>query len=82
MHLRDQSVRRSKLLETNRDPSTNAREEGGCFERLVRVFLTNDDIEKQFYSAVALFNVMTKSSATSSHVRRRVCCIFASSMWR
>lgn len=45
----------SELLETYRVKSTSEREKGEYFERLVRVFLTHDDIQKQFYSAVVPF---------------------------
>ena len=43
------------LLETFRKGSNSEREKGDYFERLVRVFLENDDTQKQYYSAVVPF---------------------------
>lgn len=45
----------SELLETYRAAATNEREKGDYFERLIRIFLENDDIQKQFYSKVIPF---------------------------
>lgn len=56
----------SELLETFRAASTNEREKGDYFERLVRVFLTNDDIQKQFYSAVVPFAEWAKEHGWSN----------------
>jgi len=44
-----------ELLEQYRASSKNEREKGDYFERLVRVFLENDDIQKQHFSAVVPF---------------------------
>lgn len=43
------------LLETFRQGANSEREKGDYFERLVRVFIENDDTQKQFYSAVVPF---------------------------
>lgn len=56
----------SDLLETYRAASANEREKGDYFERLVRVFLTNDDIQKQFYSAVVPFAEWAKEQGWSN----------------
>ncbi|MGB1265827.1 MAG: DEAD/DEAH box helicase [Nereida ignava] len=56
----------SELLETYRAASTNEREKGDYFERLVRVFMTNDDIQKQFYSAVVPFGDWAKEHGWSN----------------
>jgi predicted helicase len=56
----------SELLETYRAASSNEREKGDYFERLVRVFLTNDDIQKQFYSAVVPFAEWAKAQGWSN----------------
>ncbi|WP_394152138.1 DEAD/DEAH box helicase [Loktanella salsilacus] len=44
-----------EILEAYRAASRNEREKGDYFERLVRVFLENDDIQKQFYTKVVPF---------------------------
>jgi predicted helicase len=56
----------TELLETYRAASTNEREKGDYFERLVRVFLTNDDIQKQFYSTVVPFAEWAKEQGWSN----------------
>ena len=43
------------LLNSYRESSRSEREKGDYFERLVRVFLENDDIQKQYYSRVVPF---------------------------
>ena len=43
------------LLNSYRAASQSEREKGDYFERLVRVFLENDDTQKQYYSAVVPF---------------------------
>lgn len=43
------------LLETFRTGSTSEREKGDYFERLIRVFMENDDVQKQFFSTVVPF---------------------------
>ena len=45
----------SDLLKTYRAASTNEREKGDYFERLVRVFLESDDTQKQYYTEVVPF---------------------------
>jgi predicted helicase len=45
-----------ELLDTFRKGSHSEREKGDYFERLVRVFLLNDDIQKQFYEEVVPFS--------------------------
>lgn len=44
------------MLDTFREASQSEREKGDYFERLVRVFLLNDDIQKQFYEEVVPFS--------------------------
>jgi predicted helicase len=56
----------SELLENYRTASTNEREKGDYFERLVRVFMTNDDIQKQFYSDVVPFGDWAKEHGWSN----------------
>jgi len=43
------------LLNAYRESARSEREKGDYFERVVRVFLENDDIQKQFYSKVVPF---------------------------
>jgi predicted helicase len=43
------------LLNAFRESARSEREKGDYFERLVRVFLENDDIQRQFYSKVVPF---------------------------
>ncbi|SIS53337.1 DEAD/DEAH box helicase [Phaeovulum vinaykumarii] len=43
------------LLNAYRESSRSEREKGDYFERLIRVFLENDDIQKQYYSKVVPF---------------------------
>jgi predicted helicase len=45
----------SDLLDTYRVSAKSEREKGDYFERLVRVFFENDDIQKQYYSEVLPF---------------------------
>lgn len=56
----------NELLEAYRAASTNEREKGDYFERLVRLFLTHDDIQKQFYSAVVPFADWAKEQGWSN----------------
>ncbi|WP_419737602.1 DEAD/DEAH box helicase [Ruegeria sp.] len=56
----------SALLETYRAASTSEREKGEYFEKLVRVFLENDDTQKQFYSAVVPFAEWAKAQGWSN----------------
>ena len=44
-----------ELLNAYRESARSEREKGDYFERLLRVFLENDDIQKQFYSQVVPF---------------------------
>lgn len=48
------------LLEKYRRGSRDEREKGGYFERVVRVFLENDDTQKQYYSNVMPFSEWAK----------------------
>lgn len=50
----------NELLERYRAASTNETEKGYYFERLVRVFLEYDDVQKQHYSAVVPFSEWAK----------------------
>jgi len=54
-----------ELLDSFRLASHSEREKGDYFERLVRVFLQNDDIQKQFYSAVEPFSEWAKAQGWS-----------------
>ncbi|WP_226552794.1 DEAD/DEAH box helicase [Celeribacter naphthalenivorans] len=54
-----------ELLEGYRAASQNEREKGDYFERLVRVFLENDDTQKQFYSEVVPFSEWAKAQGWS-----------------
>ncbi|BBI70545.2 hypothetical protein HAALTHF_05320n [Vreelandella aquamarina] len=54
-----------ELLESYRRTSTNEREKGDYFEKLVRVFLEHDDTQKQFYSSVVPFSVWAKEQGWS-----------------
>jgi predicted helicase len=54
------------LLESYRAASTSEREKGDYFERLVRVFLTHDDIQKQHYSEVVPFADWAKAQGWSN----------------
>lgn len=54
------------LLDSYRKSARSEREKGDYFERLVRVFLENDDIQKQFYSKVVPFSVWAKENGWSS----------------
>jgi len=55
-----------ELLDNYRNSSRSEREKGDYFERLVRVFLENDDIQKQYYSEVVLFADWAKSQGWST----------------
>ncbi len=55
-----------ELLEGYRAAAPNEREEGDYFERLVRVFLEHDDIQKQYYSAVVPFSTWAKEQGWSN----------------
>lgn len=55
-----------ELLGKYRTSSTNEREKGDYFEKLVKVFLENDDTQKQFYSSVVPFSHWAKEQGWSS----------------
>jgi predicted helicase len=55
-----------ELLEGYRSAASNEREKGDYFERLVRVFLQNDDTQKQYYSDVVPFAEWAKAQGWSS----------------
>src|SRR6056297_2589445 len=54
------------LLENYRESAQSEREKGDYFERLIRVFLENDDIQKQFYSEVVPFAEWAKEQGWST----------------
>ncbi|MDO5758522.1 MAG: DEAD/DEAH box helicase family protein [Rhodobacterales bacterium] len=58
MQLRD-------LLSSYRQAARSEREKGDYFERVVRVFLENDDTQKQYYSAVVPFADWAKEQGWS-----------------
>ena len=54
-----------ELLESFRGAARSEREKGDYFERLIRVFLENDDIQKQYYSEVVPFADWAKAQGWS-----------------
>lgn len=54
-----------ELLNAYRESACSEREKGDYFERLLRVFLENDDIQKQFYSKVVPFAEWAKTQGWS-----------------
>ncbi|MXQ08928.1 DEAD/DEAH box helicase family protein [Alphaproteobacteria bacterium GH1-50] len=54
-----------ELLNAYRESSRSEREKGDYFERLVRVFLENDDTQKQYYSEVVPFADWAKAQGWS-----------------
>lgn len=54
------------LLHAFRDAARSEREKGDYFERLIRVFLENDDIQKQYYSEVQPFSDWAKEHGWSN----------------
>jgi predicted helicase len=46
----------TKILEQFRQNAKSEREKGDYFERLIKLFLEHDDLQKQFYSEVHLFS--------------------------
>ena len=54
-----------ELLESFRGAARSEREKGDYFERLIRVFLENDDIQKQYYSEVVSFADWAKAQGWS-----------------
>lgn len=55
-----------ELLENYRVAARSEREKGEYFERLIRVFLENDDIQKQFYSTIVPFSEWAKEQGWSN----------------
>ena len=51
----------ASILESYRVTSRSEREKGDYFERLIRVFLENDDVQKQFYSEIVPFSDWAKA---------------------
>lgn len=51
----------AEILESYRAAARNEREKGDYFERLIRVFLENDDVQKQFYSKIVPFSDWAKA---------------------
>jgi len=60
MHLRE-------LLNSFRESSTNEREKGDYFERVIKVFLENDDVQMQYYSSVETYSDWAKNQGWNSH---------------
>lgn len=54
------------LLDSYQQSARSEREKGDYFERLIRVFLENDDIQKQFYSRVVPFSDWAKENGWNS----------------
>lgn len=54
------------LLEQYRTAARSEREKGDYFERLVRVFLENDDLQRQYFSEVVPFSDWAKSQGWSA----------------
>src|SRR6056297_2416271 len=55
-----------RLLEKYRLASKSEREKGDYFERLVRIFLENDDIQKQYFSKVVPFSGWARENGWSA----------------
>ncbi|MFN3233405.1 MAG: DEAD/DEAH box helicase [Alphaproteobacteria bacterium] len=55
------------ILDSYREAAHNEHEKGDYFERLVRVFLENDDTQKQYYSEVVPFAEWAKAEGWSSN---------------
>lgn len=54
-----------ELLEEFRSGARSEREKGDYFERLIRVFLENDDVQKQYYSDVVPFSEWAEANGWS-----------------
>lgn len=54
------------LLHAFRDAARSEREKGDYFERLIRIFLENDDTQKQYYSEVLPFSQWAKEHGWSN----------------
>jgi predicted helicase len=50
------------ILESYRSAARSTTEKGDYFERLIRVFLQNDDLQKQFYTEVVPFSEWAKAN--------------------
>ena len=59
------SVQLDELLESYRLSAKTEREKGDYFERLIRVFLEHDDVQKQLYSEVLPFTDWAKKQGWS-----------------
>lgn len=57
----------SELLDSYREASGNEREKGDYFERLIKIFLENDSVQKQFYTSVITFADWAKEHGWSSN---------------
>lgn len=55
-----------ELLDKFRDGAQSEREKGDYFERLIRVFLENDDIQKQYYTRVVPFSEWAQAHGWSN----------------
>ena len=55
------------LLEEYRNGAKNEREKGDYFERVIRIFLENDDIQKQFFSEVVPFGDWAKAQGWNAN---------------
>ncbi len=56
-----------ELLEAYRSTARDETEKGQYFERLVRVFLSHDDLQKQFYSEIIPFSDWAKAHGWKSN---------------
>lgn len=56
-----------ELLDAYRQSARNEREKGDYFERLVRVFLENDDTQKQYYTQIVPFADWAKAQGWPSN---------------
>ncbi len=54
------------LLRKYRDTARSEREKGAYFERLIKIFLENDDIQKQYYSAVVSYGEWAQAQGWSA----------------
>jgi len=54
-----------EILDEYHRESRTEREKGAYFERIVRIFLENDDTQKQFYSEVLPFSDWAKDQGWS-----------------
>lgn len=61
----DNHMQLQEILNSFRESSRSEREKGDYFERLIKIFLENDDIQKQFYSEVVSFAEWAKNQGWS-----------------